>query len=126
MSTLKNWLVTKQERLSFIFPVEWYVLYFVIHSPHNNKGIKAIIMLFVYISSRIYLIDPPGEDNALELDHTAPEAAHSHEKKLKEEQPKISPGFCTCLLLALIALIAVVAEFVRVPLEIVYLLADHA
>jgi Ca2+:H+ antiporter len=74
-------------------------------------------MLIVYIASRIYLIDPPGDDNALELDHTAPEAARHHEEKLKKEQPKLSPGFCAFLTLVLVVLITVIAEFVRSSLS---------
>jgi Ca2+:H+ antiporter len=70
-------------------------------------------MLLIYVGSRIYNINPPGDDNALELAQAGGhEAFVHHEKKLKTEQPKVAPWYCAVLLIILIAIVAVTAEWV--------------
>ncbi|KAG8776004.1 hypothetical protein FRC15_000195 [Serendipita sp. 397] len=72
----------------------------------------AIIMLVVYIASRIYFINPPGDENAGDYAEAGGHEAFKHkEEALKAEQPKISPWFCFGFLVVLIAIIAVTAEW---------------
>lgn len=81
----------------------------------------AIIMLLVYIGSRIYLVNPPGEDNAMDVYAAAGghEAFREAEENLKTESPKIGPWFCFFLLIVLVAIIAVTAEWLVHSIEFV-------
>jgi Ca2+:H+ antiporter len=77
-------------------------------------------MLLVYIASRIYAIDPPGDDNALDLYAAGGhDAFREEEEKLAKEQPKISPLFCFCLLVALVVIIGFTAEWLVESIEYV-------
>lgn len=78
---------------------------------HLSRGM-AIILLLVYVASRWYLYDPPGEDNALQLDHRAPKALHEEEEKWRNHQPVLGPGFCMLMLAVAVVLVAVTAEWV--------------
>ncbi|KAI0641767.1 hypothetical protein C8Q79DRAFT_989290 [Trametes meyenii] len=71
----------------------------------------AIMLLVVYIASRLYLHNPPGENNALTVPHDAPEAIHHAEAHLLEEEPLIHPLACALLLVITVGLMAVTAEF---------------
>lgn len=79
----------------------------------------AIIMLLVYIGSRIYLVNPPGEDNSMDVYAAAGghEAFRHEELKLKEEPPKVGPWFCLGLLIVLVGLIAATAEWLVDSIE---------
>ncbi|PVF99418.1 hypothetical protein CPB86DRAFT_756905 [Serendipita vermifera] len=80
----------------------------------------AIIMLCVYIASRIYAINPPGEDNALDLYAAGGHDAFRHEEeKLAKEQPKLSPLFCFGLLVVLVVIIGFTAEWLVESIEFV-------
>ena len=78
---------------------------------HISRGM-AIILLFVYVASRWYLYDPPGEDNALQLDENAPKALHDEEEKWRNYQPDVGPGFCMIMLTVTVVLVTVTAEWV--------------
>ncbi|KAI9059435.1 hypothetical protein FKP32DRAFT_1579866 [Trametes sanguinea] len=75
-----------------------------------SRGI-AIMLLTVYIASRIYLHNPPGENNALTVPHDAPAELHHEEKHLLEEEPLVNPWACMLLLAITVALMAPTAEF---------------
>ena len=83
---------------------------------HLSRGM-AIILLFVYLASRWYLYDPPGEDNALQLDHRAPKALHDEEEKWRNHQPDVGPGFCMIMLVVAVVLVAVTAEWVSMVIN---------
>lgn len=86
---------------------------------HLSRGM-AIILLLVYVASRWYLYDPPGEDNALELDHNAPKALHEEEEKWRNHQPVLGPGFCMVMLAVAVILVAITAEWVRIVISALY------
>ena len=67
---------------------------------------------FRYIASRIFLHNPPGEDNAFRPTADAPKELHQHEEHLLHAEPKVNPWFCTVFLLVTIAIMAVTAEMV--------------
>ncbi|KAH9895936.1 hypothetical protein C8Q73DRAFT_643814 [Cubamyces lactineus] len=71
----------------------------------------AVMLLVVYIASRIYLHNPPGENNALTVPHDAPIELHHEEKHLLEEEPLVNPWACMILLVITVGLMAVTAEF---------------
>jgi len=77
----------------------------------------AVILLLVYITSRIFLHNPPGDGNALEPAPGAPPEIHLEEARLLEERPKVTSGFCLLLLLATIAVLAVTAEMLVESIE---------
>ena len=76
-----------------------------------SRGV-AVILLIVYVASRIFIHNPPGEDNALTLKHDAPKELQERERKNREEEPEINPWFCILMLGATIAIMATTAEFV--------------
>ncbi|KAI0357106.1 hypothetical protein OH77DRAFT_1494971 [Trametes cingulata] len=75
-----------------------------------SRGI-ALMLLTVYIASRIYMHNPPGENNALTVPTDAPAPIHHEEKELLEEEPLVNPWACMLLLALTVALMAVTAEF---------------
>lgn len=86
------------------------------HFLRFSRG-TAVILLVVYIGSRIFLTDPPGEDNALELHHSAPEALKERERELAEAEPEVNAWACLAVIAITIALMAVTAEFLVDSLE---------
>jgi Ca2+:H+ antiporter len=72
---------------------------------------------FSYISSRIFLTNPPGEDNALELHPAAPDALKEKERELVEAEPEVNSWACLGTIVITIGLMAVTAEFLVDSLE---------
>ena len=74
---------------------------------------------FSYIGSRVYLSNPPGEDNALTVHPDLPKEIKEAEEELKEDEPEIHPLACFLLLCLTVGLTAATAEWVsslgRVP-----------
>jgi Ca2+:H+ antiporter len=70
-----------------------------------------------YICSRIFLHNPPGEDNALTLHPAAPEALKEAERELVEAEPEANPWVCLGAIVITIALMAATAEFLVESLE---------
>ncbi|TCD70346.1 hypothetical protein EIP91_003697 [Steccherinum ochraceum] len=79
----------------------------------------AFILGVVYIGSRIYLANPPGDDNALEVLPDVPAAIKQAEEELKEDEPEMNPLACALLLGVTVALTAVTAEFLVESIEFV-------
>ena len=74
------------------------------------------VALFVetsYVCSRFYLHDPPGQDNAFRLPAGAPQEAIERERELANAEPEVNPVGCVVLLAVTVAIMAVMAEFVR-------------
>ncbi|KAH7334060.1 hypothetical protein B0J17DRAFT_675192 [Rhizoctonia solani] len=81
-----------------------------------SRGL-AILLLIAYVGSRIYLHNPPGENNSLELHPSAPEIEKRKEAEIEQEQPLIGPWFGIVLLAVIVALIAVTAEWLVSSIE---------
>ncbi|KXN87954.1 Vacuolar calcium ion transporter [Leucoagaricus sp. SymC.cos] len=81
------------------------------HFLRFSRGM-AIIMLIMYICSRIYLHDPPGDDNALQPHAELPDAIREHEEKLASEDPEVNQWICIVVIVIAVAFMAVTAEFV--------------
>ncbi|THH13160.1 hypothetical protein EW146_g7031 [Bondarzewia mesenterica] len=79
----------------------------------------AIILLFVYLCSRFYLHDPPGEDNAIRPPSNAPKEAIEREMELANAEPEVNPWACIILLTVTVAIMAVMAEFLVESIEFV-------
>ena len=78
-----------------------------------SRGL-AVVLLVVYIGSRIFLHNPPGEGNAASVAPNAPLEHKKEEWHLQVTEPEINPWACLILLTITIALMAVTAEFVSV------------
>ncbi|KAJ3505926.1 hypothetical protein NLJ89_g7158 [Agrocybe chaxingu] len=85
-----------------------------------SRGL-AVLLLIVYICSRIYLHNPPGEDNALNLHLAplAPEALKDKVKKLRSEDPEVNQWVCIVMLANCIGLMAATAEWLVKSIEFV-------
>ncbi|CAE6447775.1 hypothetical protein ACGC1H_003355 [Rhizoctonia solani] len=81
-----------------------------------SRGL-SVLLLVAYIGSRIYLHNPPGENNALDLHPNAPEIEKRKEAEIEQEQPEIGPWFGIVLLIVTVALIAVTAEWLVSSIE---------
>ncbi|KAK1226053.1 hypothetical protein PQX77_011012 [Marasmius sp. AFHP31] len=79
----------------------------------------ALILLFVYIASRIYLHNPPGDDNALKTDPNAPTALKHEEDHLMHTEPEVNQYVCIAMLIITIALMATTAEWLVDSIEFV-------
>jgi len=67
-----------------------------------------------YVCSRIYLHNPPEEDNDAIMPHPEiPAEALRKEQELAEAEPDVNPWACVVLLTITVALMGVTAEFVR-------------
>ena len=72
---------------------------------------------FSYIGSRIFLHNPPGEGNALQLHPATPEALREMERNLAETEPKANSWVCLGAIAIAIALMAATAEFLVESIE---------
>ncbi|VDB90211.1 unnamed protein product [Peniophora sp. CBMAI 1063] len=79
----------------------------------------AIILLVVYVCSRIYLHNPPGEGNALKVAPDAPIEQRIKEEELEEAVPEVNVYACVILLAVSVTLMAVTAEFLVESIEFV-------
>ena len=105
------------------------------HLLRMSRGIAVILLLvyvaltFIafhisahgiirYVASRIFVHDPPGKDNALQLAPDAPEELKAEEQELHEAQPLTNVWACMLMLAVTVALMATTAEFVSPPLQL--------
>jgi len=79
----------------------------------------AVILLVIYVCSRFYLHDPPGEDNLFMPHPDIPPEALEKERELAKETPKVNPWACIILLAITVALLGVTAEFLVDSIEFV-------
>ncbi|THH13152.1 hypothetical protein EW146_g7028 [Bondarzewia mesenterica] len=93
------------------------------HFLRISRGF-AVILLLVYICSRFYLHDPPGEDNAFQVPDNAPEEIVERQHNLAMEEPKVNPWACILLLIVTVGIMAVTAEFLVESIEPVRKRAD--
>lgn len=83
-----------------------------------SRGL-AIILLVVYICSRIFLHNPPGDGNALLLDSAAPAAMKEEEKELDTKEPKANQYVLIVVLTISIAIMAATTEWLVESIEFV-------
>lgn len=83
-----------------------------------SRGL-AVILLIVYIGSRIFLHDPPGDDNAFQVHPDAPEEIKKAEWDLAHQDPEISPWVCIALLAVTVGIMAYTAEILVENVEFV-------
>ncbi|KAJ3776616.1 hypothetical protein FB446DRAFT_682436 [Lentinula raphanica] len=83
-----------------------------------SRGL-AVILLAVYVASRVYLHDPPGENDTLAEHPDAPLALLDEEEYLKNGEPEVSQWVCLGMLAITIALMASTAEWLVDSIEFV-------
>lgn len=71
----------------------------------------AIILLVMYICSRFYIHDPPGEGNAFLPHAELPAAIREHEEKLEHEEPEVNQWVNIVVIVTSVGLMAVTAQF---------------
>jgi Ca2+:H+ antiporter len=76
-----------------------------------------IIGLDRYLCSRVYLHDPPGDEDNLHQHKDAPQELKEEEMRLATLDPEVSQWVAIPVLIAALALMAVTAEFVRIYLH---------
>ncbi|KAJ7688418.1 hypothetical protein B0H17DRAFT_1068592 [Mycena rosella] len=84
-----------------------------------SRGL-ALILLSVYICSRIFLHNPPGEGNAELSQHKlAPEALKERALEMENEEPEVSQWVCMVMLCVTIGIMAPTAEWLVDSIEFV-------
>ncbi|KAJ7593441.1 hypothetical protein C8J56DRAFT_498096 [Mycena floridula] len=81
-----------------------------------SRGL-AIILLCVYICSRIYLHDPPGENDLLSQHPLAPSELKEAEHHLMTAEPEVNQWVCLVMLAVTIALMAATGEWLVDSIE---------
>ncbi|KAF9482020.1 hypothetical protein BDN70DRAFT_802382 [Pholiota conissans] len=79
----------------------------------------AVLLLIVYFCSRIYLHDPPGEDDDLASAPLAPQALKDKVARLREEDPEVNQFVCIAVLAVSIGLMAGTAEWLVESIDFV-------
>ncbi|KAL0949129.1 hypothetical protein HGRIS_009213 [Hohenbuehelia grisea] len=83
-----------------------------------SRGI-AILLLVVYVCSRVFLHNPPGDDNALAVHPSAPKALKEEEQKFLHEDPEVSQYVLIVVLAVAIAIMAATAEWLVESIEFI-------
>ncbi|KAJ6627512.1 hypothetical protein B0H10DRAFT_1994949 [Mycena sp. CBHHK59/15] len=84
-----------------------------------SRGL-ALILLAVYICSRIYLHNPPGEGNSELSQHKlAPEAYAKQAQHLESHDPEVNQWVCIAMLAICIGIMAATAEWLVDSIEFV-------
>ncbi|KAL4244451.1 Ca(2+):cation antiporter (CaCA) family protein [Abortiporus biennis] len=81
-----------------------------------SRGL-AVILLVVYIASRVFLANPPGEQNALSVAPNAPPELHKELEELENAEPEINPFYGVVFLLVTVGIMAVTAEWLVESIE---------
>ncbi|KAF9468913.1 hypothetical protein BDZ94DRAFT_551610 [Collybia nuda] len=71
----------------------------------------SMFLLVVYVCSRFYLHNPPGNIDNLHEHQNAPESLRAAVEKMKKEDPEVNPWVCIALLVVTVVLMAITAEF---------------
>ncbi|KAF9057456.1 hypothetical protein BJ165DRAFT_1334306 [Panaeolus papilionaceus] len=85
----------------------------------------AILLLVVYICSRVYLHNPPRDPNdpsmggGLHLAPLAPEALKDHVERLRTEDPQVNQWLCIVVLAVCLGLLGATAEWLVESVEFV-------
>jgi len=83
-----------------------------------SRGL-AVILLLVYVCSRIFLHNPPGDDNALRQHPLAPAALKHEEEHLIATDPEVNQWVCIVMILISIGIMAATAEWLVESIEFV-------
>ncbi|KAJ3712667.1 hypothetical protein C8R42DRAFT_594345 [Lentinula raphanica] len=115
--------------LSMVLPFALYTTIHEVDSSSDTNALQvkilmisrglAVILHYLYILSRIFLHNPPGNDNSFRALPDAPAAIVQQERDLLEKEPEINPWVCMILLVLTIGLIAPTTQFLADSVDIV-------
>ncbi|KAF8803776.1 hypothetical protein BYT27DRAFT_7109338 [Phlegmacium glaucopus] len=88
-----------------------------------SRGI-AVLLLIVYICSRIYLHNPPGTKDEVANQIEVPEAYKAHVAHLRDTDPEVNQWICLAMLVICIGLMATTAEWLVESIERVREVSD--
>lgn len=81
-----------------------------------SRGL-AVLLLLIYICSRIYYHNPPGAGNSSLTHSLTPAPLKAYEEKLEREEPEVNQWVCICFLIMNIAVVAVTSEWLVDSIE---------
>ncbi|KAK7061444.1 vacuolar calcium ion transporter [Favolaschia claudopus] len=83
-----------------------------------SRGL-AVVLLTVYICSRIFLHDPPGENYELSQHRLAPEALKERRAEFENSEPEVNQWVCIAMLAVTIGIMAATGEWLVDSIEFV-------
>ncbi|KAF7301533.1 Sodium calcium exchanger [Mycena indigotica] len=83
-----------------------------------SRGL-AFILLGVYVCSRIFLHNPPGENVTLADHKLAPEALRDRAKEREEQEPEVNQYVCIAIIAITVGIMAATAEWLVDSIEFV-------
>ncbi|KAG8991247.1 hypothetical protein FRB90_001423 [Tulasnella sp. 427] len=83
-----------------------------------SRGL-SFLLLIVYVCSRIYLHNPPGDGNALTLPPNATHAEKNVEKEREEEEPDVNPWAGLFMIVVTVGIMAATAEWLLEAIEFI-------
>jgi Ca2+:H+ antiporter len=81
-----------------------------------SRGL-AILLLLIYICSRIFYHNPPGAGNNSLTHSLTPAPLKAYAEKLEREEPEVNQWVCICFLIINIAIMAVTSEWLVDSIE---------
>jgi Ca2+:H+ antiporter len=95
-----------------------------INDTHRHEFLQmsrglAVILLTVYICSRVFLHNPPGENFELAQHKLAPEALKERANEINESEPEVNQWVCIGMLIVTIGIMAATAEWLVDSIEFV-------
>ncbi|KAG2071976.1 hypothetical protein BDR04DRAFT_1097657 [Suillus decipiens] len=81
-----------------------------------SRGL-AVVLLLIYICSRIFRHNPPGAGNNSLTHSLTPAQLKAYEEKLEQEEPEVNQWVCICALIVGIAIMAVTSEWLVDSIE---------
>lgn len=81
-----------------------------------SRGL-AVLLLLIYICSRIFYHNPPGAGNSSLTHASTPAELKAYEAKLEREEPEVNQWVCICFLIVNIAIVAVTSEWLVDSIE---------
>ncbi|KIK91699.1 hypothetical protein PAXRUDRAFT_830614 [Paxillus rubicundulus Ve08.2h10] len=85
---------------------------------HMSRGL-AVILLLIYITSRIFYHNPPGEGHNMLNHPDAPQELKREENKLANQEPDVNQWVCLCFLAINVGIMAATAEWLVDSIEFV-------
>ncbi|KAG0699865.1 hypothetical protein DFH29DRAFT_1013153 [Suillus ampliporus] len=81
-----------------------------------SRGL-AVVLLLIYISSRIFYHNPPGAGKSMVNHPMAPAQLKLDEERLQREEPEVNQWVCICFLVVNIGIMAVTSEWLVDSIE---------
>ncbi|KAG2336667.1 hypothetical protein BDR05DRAFT_896393 [Suillus weaverae] len=87
------------------------------HDFLNMSRGLAVLLLLIYICSRIFYHNPPGAGNNAMTHSLTPAELRAYEEKLQREEPEVNQWVCICFLIVNISVLAVTSQWLVDSIE---------